>query len=44
MFHFLHAEKAAVMVHSYPGRDWQALRPFALLHDVCGVIHTSTVV
>jgi hypothetical protein len=44
MFHFLHAEKAAVMVHSYPGNDWQALRSFSLLHDVCVVIRTSTVV
>lgn len=44
MFHLLHTEKAAVMVHSYPGNDWQTLRSFSLLHDVCGVIRTSTVV
>jgi len=44
MVHFLRAEKAAVMVHSHPGDDWQALRPFSLLHNVRGVDRTLVVV
>jgi len=44
MVHFLHAERAAFMVHSYPGDDWQALRPFSLLHNVRGVIRTLAIV
>ena len=44
MVHFLRAEKAAVMVHSHPGDDWQALRPFSLLHNVRGVSRTLVTV
>jgi hypothetical protein len=44
MVHFLRAEKAAVVVHSHPGDDWQALRPFSLLYNVRVVGHTLVVV
>ena len=44
MVHFLHTEKATVMVHRYPGDDWQALRPFSLLYNVREVIRTLAVV
>jgi hypothetical protein len=32
-----HSEKTTILVHSHPGVDRQALRPFSLLHNVRGL-------